>query len=89
MLFPAFFETSTRVVLTGGGVGALLGTLVGIVMSGLRGVGLTDRRLSKLSESLRDGEVILTIESADPDAIRRIERVLDAHGGHHAAKAAM
>lgn len=68
------------------GFGALTGALVGVLMSGLFGIGLLDRRLSLLIEGLRSGEVIVTFTVADAAGERRLQRLLEEKGARVAGK---
>ncbi len=61
-------------------VSALLGLFIGLLGGGLRGSSVPDRALSRIARELRDGRVLLSIESEDLEAEEEAEGVLGQLG---------
>lgn len=75
--------------LLGAMFGALMGVGVGLVMMAIIGAGLMDRRLLRLTRSLRPGEIVVTVRTGDRDTTATVMRILEEAGAQVAAKTAV
>lgn len=73
-------------LLQGVAFGALMGTLVGLLMMAIVGSGLMDRRLQRLTRDLHDGEIVVTVRTEDRSGHERVRQALQQCGAEVADK---